>query len=38
MNILLKDLSDKLRVAIGDGTVDISDTFLVNAYIICISH
>ena len=32
MNILLKDLSDKLRVAIGDGTVDISDTFLVNAY------
>lgn len=28
----LYDLSEKLRSAIGDGTVDISDDFLVNAY------
>lgn len=28
----LLDLSEKLRSSIGDGTVDISDDFLVNAY------
>lgn len=28
----LLDLADKLRTAIGDGTVDISDNFLINGY------
>lgn len=28
----LLDLSDKLRTAIGDGTVDISDEFMIGAY------
>lgn len=32
MNMLLSDLSDKLRTALGDGTVDISDDFVIGAY------
>ena len=32
MKMKLLDLSDKLRTAIGDGTVDISDKFVINAY------
>lgn len=32
MRIKLFDLSEKLRSAIGDGTVDISDEFIVDAY------
>lgn len=32
MRMTLLDLSNKLRSAIGDGTIDISDDFLINAY------
>lgn len=32
MKMTLLELSEKLRSAIGDGTADISDNFLVNAY------
>lgn len=32
MKMKLYDLSEKLRTAIGDGTVDISDDFIVSAY------
>ena len=32
MKMKLLDLADKLRTAIGDGTVDISDNFLINGY------
>ena len=32
MKMKMLDLSNKLRSAIGDGTIDISDEFLINAY------
>ena len=32
MKMLLRDLGDKLQTAIGDGTSDISEEFLIGAY------
>ena len=37
MRMKLSDLADHLRTLIGDGTVDISDDFMVSAYNYCIS-
>lgn len=38
MKMTLLDLSDKLRTAIGDGTVDVSDEFMIGAYNWAISE
>lgn len=37
MKMKLKDLADHLRTLIGDGTIDISDEFMVSAYNYCIN-
>ena len=38
MKMILNDLADKLRSTLGDGTLDISEDFLVNAYNYCITE